>query len=100
MRYLDPDAPALGAVRMKELRYMRKVEALDDWGMQRAYADEADDKLEGKLPVFQGDPEVGLLSDWGWQLQGYIEDAGGALAQIVVAHLITGRAMTNAVGRK
>lgn len=79
VRYLDPDAPSMIAARLKELRYMRKVELLDDWGVQRAYDEEAEAKAEGKLPVFQGDPEVGLLNDWGWQLQGYIEDARGAL---------------------
>jgi len=79
VRYLDPDAPTRMAAHMKELRYMRKVEDLDDWGRQRAYADEAEDKAAGKLPVYQGDPEVGLLTPWGWQLQGYIEDARGAL---------------------
>ncbi len=79
VRYLDPDAPSMLAARMKELRYMRKVEALDDWGLLRAYSEEAEEKAAGKLPVFQGDPEVGLLNSWGWQLQGYIEDARGAL---------------------
>ena len=29
VRYLDPDAPGLIAARMKELRYMKKVQALD-----------------------------------------------------------------------
>ncbi len=79
VRYLDPDAPTLMAARMKELRYMRKVEDPDDWGLQRAYAEEAEDKAAGKLPVYQGDPEMGLLNPWGWQLQGYIEDARGTL---------------------
>lgn len=58
---------------------MRKVENPDDWGRQRAYADEAEDKADGRLPVYAGDPEVGLLGAFGWQLQGYIEDARGAL---------------------
>ncbi len=79
VRYLDPDQPTMMAPRMKELRYMRKVGALDDWALQRAYSDEAEDKLRGKLPVYQGDPEVGLLGDFGWQLQGFIEDERGAL---------------------
>lgn len=79
VRYLDPDAPTRMAARMKELRYMRKIEDPDDWGRQRMYAEEAEDKAAGKLPLFQGDPEVGLITPWGWQLQGYIEDAGGAL---------------------
>jgi hypothetical protein len=79
VRYLDPDAPSMMAARMKELRYMRKIEDPDDWGRERAYTEEADDKAAGRLPVYQGDPEVGLITPWGWQLQGYIEDAAGAL---------------------
>ncbi|HWO17528.1 MAG TPA: hypothetical protein VNO30_02090 [Kofleriaceae bacterium] len=79
VRYLDPDAPTVMAARLKELRYMRKIEDPDDWGRQRAYAEEAEDKTAGKLPVYQGDFEVGLITPWGWQLQGYIEDKAGAL---------------------
>jgi hypothetical protein len=79
VRYLDPDEPTTMAARMKELRYMRKAIDLDDYGRQRAYEDEADDKARGKLPQYQGDPEVGYLTAWGWQLQGYIEDERGAL---------------------
>jgi hypothetical protein len=79
VRYLDPDAPTLIAARMKELRYMRKVDAPDDWGLQHAYDEEAEDKARGKLPRYQGDAEMGLLGPFGWQLQGYIEDARGAL---------------------
>lgn len=79
VRYLDPDAPTLMATRMKELRYMRKVIDHDDYGRRRAYEDEAEDKAAGTLPVYQGDPEVGYVTPWGWQLQGYIEDARGAL---------------------
>lgn len=79
VRYLDPDAPTFLAARMKELRYMRKIDALDEWGRQRAYAEEAEDKAAGKLPVYQGSAEVGLVTPWGWQLQGFIEDETGAL---------------------
>jgi hypothetical protein len=79
VRYIDPDAPDRFAARLKELRYMRKVENPDDWGRMRAYNDEADDKADGKLPTYAGDPEVGLLGPFGWQLQGYIEDERGAL---------------------
>ena len=79
VRYLDPDAPSMRAARMKELRYMRKIEDPDDWGRQRVYAEEAEDKAAGRPPAYQGDPEVGLVTPWGWQLQGYIEDATGAL---------------------
>jgi hypothetical protein len=79
VRYLDPDVPTQMAARMKELRYMRKVENPDDWGRQRAYEVEAEEKSEGRLPVYQGDIEMGFFTPWGWQLQGYIEDARGAL---------------------
>jgi hypothetical protein len=79
VRYLDPGASDRFATRLKELRYMRKVENPDDWGRLRAYNDEADDKADGTLPTYAGDPEVGLLGPFGWQLQGYIEDARGAL---------------------
>jgi hypothetical protein len=51
LRYLDPDAPSMMASRLKELRYARKVEQLDDWGVARAYAAVADEASEGKSPV-------------------------------------------------
>lgn len=79
VRYLDPDAPSLIATRMKELRYSRKVRELDDWAILRAYEVELDEKQEGKLPVFPGSPLVGLQNDFGWALQGFIEDAEGRL---------------------
>lgn len=79
VRYLDPDAPGLIAARMKELRYMKKVQALDRWAMQAAYTAEQDARDEGKLPRARGSAELGLRGDLGWQLQGFIEDAEGRL---------------------
>lgn len=79
VRYLDPDAPGLFAARMKELRYARKVEALDRWAMQRAYEEEHNARQEGRTPRYTGSPMVGLRGDFGWQLQGFIEDAAGRL---------------------
>lgn len=79
VRYLDPDAPALAAARMKELRYMRKVEYYVEWSIARAYEREADEKDEGRLPVYRGTARTGLLNAFGWQLQGWIEDAEGRL---------------------
>ncbi|MBK9033659.1 MAG: hypothetical protein IPL61_20740 [Myxococcales bacterium] len=79
VRYLDPDAPTAMATRMKELRYARKVEQLDDWGLARAYAAVADEQSEGTAPRYQGDAQVGFLNGFGWQYQGFIEDAGGRL---------------------
>lgn len=79
VRYLDPDEPTLLATRMKELRYSRKAQEPDGWAILRAYEREADDKDEGRLPVYRGSPMGGLLSDFGWQLQGFIEDEEGRL---------------------
>jgi len=79
VRYLDPDAPTLLSRRMKEVRYARKVHSLDQWGRLRAYEKEADEKSEGKVPFFPGAPSVGLKNDFGWQFQGWIEDADGRL---------------------
>jgi hypothetical protein len=79
VRYLDPDAPNLLATRMKELRYSKKLREIDDWAILRQYEKEFDEKDEGKLPVFTGDPLVGLRNDFGWMLQGFIEDEAGRL---------------------
>jgi hypothetical protein len=79
VRYVDPDAPGMIATRMKELRYSKKVRYMDSWGLQRAYEKEANEKQEGVLPFFAGGPEVGLVNAFGWQLQGFIEDAKGRL---------------------
>jgi hypothetical protein len=79
VRYLDPDAPSAMAKRMKELRYSRKAEEREDWAILRAYEVEANEKEEGQLPVFPGSPLVGLQNDFGWRLQGFIEDSQGRL---------------------
>ncbi len=79
VRYLDPEAPGLFAARMKELRYARKVEALDRWAMQRSYAEEHEARQDGQTPRFTGSPMVGMRGDFGWQLQGFIEDEAGRL---------------------
>lgn len=79
VRYLDPDAPRGAGRRLKELRYARKVEELDAWALGAAYQREADEKDEGRIPVFRGGPEVGLRNAFGWQLQAFIEDEAGRL---------------------
>ncbi|MDI1443064.1 hypothetical protein [Polyangium sp. 6x1] len=79
VRYLDPDAPGYVARRMKELRYSRKVLKLDRWALLRAYEKEQDEKDEGLLPVYTGSATSGLRNAFGWQLQGFIEDAEGRL---------------------
>ena len=79
VRYLDPDAPGLISVRMKELRYLRREQQVPRRRYFSKYAQEADDKDEGILPRYQGNAETGLLSTFGWRAQGYIEDAQGRL---------------------
>lgn len=79
VRYLDPDAPGFMAKRMKELRYARKVQSLDRWALLRAYEKAQDEKDEGRLPVYSGTALSGLRNDFGWQLQGFIEDKDGRL---------------------
>lgn len=79
VRYLDPDEPTRLAARMKEVRYSRKVVSLDAWAIGRAYEREAEEKDEGRPPVYTGSPEVGLRNSFGWQLQGFIEDEEGRL---------------------
>ncbi|CAM2007789.1 hypothetical protein [Acanthopleuribacter pedis] len=79
VRYLDPEKPDMIATRMKELRYSRKIRYLDSWAMSYVYEREYNEKEEGTLPQFYGSPMVGISNDFGWMLQGFIEDAKGRL---------------------
>ncbi len=79
VRYIDPDAPGMIAARMKELRYSKKVKELELWAIQTGYRREVEEKEEGSLPTYAGSPFVGLRNEFGWQLQGFIEDARGRL---------------------
>ncbi|QSQ18603.1 hypothetical protein JY651_24860 [Pyxidicoccus parkwayensis] len=79
VRYVDPDAPSLLSTRMKEVRYARKDEEHDELRVRGFYAEEAEKKLQGRLPVFPGNPELGLVNEFGWRFQGFIEDARGRL---------------------
>jgi len=88
VRYIDPDQPSLLSARMKELRYSRKAEDVDDSGTINAYAEDAEEKNRGWPPTYPGTPEVGLINDFGWQLQGFIEDTHGRLrVQTLEEHL-------------
>lgn len=77
--YLDPDAPEMRARRLKELRYARKIFELDDAHLALQYAKDAREQQTGGWPYFGGDAFSGLFSEYGWQLQGYIEQADGRL---------------------
>ena len=77
VRYLDPSGGP--ATRMKELRYSRRIATLTDAALARAHRREEEEKREGGLPEFGGHPLIGLRNDFGWQLQGFIEDERGRL---------------------
>ncbi|NKF22800.1 hypothetical protein [Solimonas marina] len=77
--YLDPAAPDLRARRLKELRYARKIFQLDDPHLQRQYDEDAREQETGGWPYFGGDAFTGVFSEYGWQLQAYIERADGRL---------------------
>jgi hypothetical protein len=79
VRYVDPDAPALLSERLKELRYSIKVEPLSEQRLQASYAEADREKKAGSLPTFAGNALTGLSNSFGWRLQGFIEDASGAL---------------------
>lgn len=79
VRYLDPDQPGLASKRMKELRWSKKVRAVGDWSRSRAYEREKLERAEGMTPIFAGSATVGLENDFGWRLQGFIEDNFGRL---------------------
>lgn len=79
VRYVDPESSNLLSKRMKEVRYSKKVMWLDNWAIIRKYEREHNEKDEGILPKFSGSPLVGLRNDFGWQLQGFIEDRHGRL---------------------
>lgn len=79
VRYLDPDSPTFMAQRMKELRYMKKATFFERDAVLLRYEDELAEKELGRLPEYPGDPIVGYRNAFGWQLQGFIEDAEGRL---------------------
>lgn len=79
VRYVDPGSLTGHSRRMKELRWSRKDRVLDHWANLQAYRAEDDDKDRGLVPVFTGSPEIGLQNDFGWRLQGFIEDGEGRL---------------------
>lgn len=79
VRYVDLTSPTAHSRRMKELRWSKKDLGLDAWARQRAYEEEYDQKLAGIVPYFTGGPEIGLTNDFGWRLQGFIEDEHGRL---------------------
>ncbi|HEX5747587.1 MAG TPA: hypothetical protein VFZ09_15175 [Archangium sp.] len=82
LRYLDVEGGQVRmAARMKELRYMRKTRWLTYSDLQLAAEAEAREKEKqpDKLKRVLADAERGVGTGTGWLMQGFIEDAGGAL---------------------
>jgi len=79
VRYVDPNLRDLTAMRMKEVRYSKRETPMSLDLLQRVYEAEDAAKEAGLLPVFSGTAETGLLNDFGWRYQGFIEASGGHL---------------------
>jgi hypothetical protein len=82
LRYLDvEDGEVRMAARMKELRYMRKTRWLTYGELQLAAEAEVLEKTRNPdtLKTVLGDAERGVGTGTGWLMQGFIEDAAGAL---------------------
>ncbi|MCK5921909.1 MAG: hypothetical protein KAG66_13270, partial [Methylococcales bacterium] len=81
VRYIDIDAHGniQPAPRMKELRYMRKHIHVTPQQLRSAYYLERKEKLFENLPqtTFIGDK--GIANNFGWTINGYIEDDAGEL---------------------
>lgn len=78
VRYIDPDAPDLLSARLKELRYSIKVHWLGKDELTEHYQEEINEPAN-LPPTFLGSALTGVISPFGWRLQGFIEDAQGRL---------------------
>ena len=79
VRYIDPDSPNLISQRMKEVRYAIKVKFLVGDDLDWEYKEERAEDKSDDPPTYGGTPTTGMLSPFGWRLQGFIEDAQGRL---------------------
>jgi len=81
VRYVGVNAEGdiYNAPRMKEVRYMRKHRFYDEAALRSKYGNEHQEKIDGNLPRYHGMDEGGLNNGFGWQVLGFIEDAGGEL---------------------
>lgn len=78
VRYIDPDAPELLSARLKELRYSIKIHWLGKDELTEHYQEEINEAAN-LPPAFLGSAMAGVISPFGWRLQGFIEDAQGRL---------------------
>jgi hypothetical protein len=81
VRYLGVDGNGQIGVstRMKEVRYMWKVQPYGKSMYARKYQLEANEKEAGNLPGYTSIQQHGLDNGNGWAIQGFIEDRKGRL---------------------
>ncbi len=83
VRYIDRtmEGTIVLAVRMKELRYMKKRTWKSYAALEESKINEIKEKddFPDRTRQFIGTPEQGINNDDGWLLQGFIEDASGNL---------------------
>ena len=81
VRYVGVDSEGATFIppRMKELRYMVKVNTFSQGDIQNKYDNERKEKFLGLLPKFINRFDNGFDNGMGWFVQGYIEDYDGAL---------------------
>jgi len=65
--------------RMKEVRYMKKFRFYEKVFVADAYAEEQLAKEQGDLPEYAWNGDKGMANDFGWLVQGFIEDVDGEL---------------------
>ena len=65
--------------RMKELRYMKKVNTLTAGQLDNKYWNERKEKFLGELPGFLRKGDEGFDNSLGWYVKGFIEDYNGDL---------------------
>ena len=81
VRYLGVDSKGRVVLpkRMKELRYMRKVNTLSREVLRSRYDGERKEKRLGQLPNYVSRGDQGLDNALGWFIKGFIEDYEGEL---------------------
>ncbi len=76
---ISEDRRIINSTRMKEVRYMRKWNVLGKPQLAWTYTQEGFEKDAGNLPGYYNLGHKGLDNDFGWSLQGFIEDGQGRL---------------------
>jgi hypothetical protein len=79
VRYVDVSATNLMSKRMKEVRYSVKTTDVDAHVVSTKYAAEKGETPATEISWYPGSADIGYVNEFGWRLQGFIEDAEGRL---------------------